>query len=334
MRWSVAEHRAVCAAAACRAQPDRPALGGRSDASGRQPCAGMLAGWQASGVARSRRPAASTAEMRRARRAAPRHGVMQAAPARSHGRAQTMLVTATHNDASESIRIAELGSAANMSKPRTGSGCMAAMAGQGPRACDETLTSLRRTAAHDQDRPDRAATLRELLANRQVGAVDIEAFAANLARMVEEGGKALAAYLKPREEGAGRRPASPTRSPTWSRRSAQVAEYWLSDPQRAVELQSRLGQAYLDLWARAGQAPGRRRRAAGRRARSERQALRRSGMVVEPVLRLPQAGLSAHHAAGPTTWSRTPTASTRTPGRRPSSTSGRSPTRSRRRTSC
>ena len=32
----------------------------------------------------------------------------------------------------------------------------------------------------------------------EVGAVDIEAFAKNLARMVEQGGKALAAYLKPR----------------------------------------------------------------------------------------------------------------------------------------
>ncbi|HLA20689.1 MAG TPA: class I poly(R)-hydroxyalkanoic acid synthase, partial [Pseudolabrys sp.] len=29
----------------------------------------------------------------------------------------------------------------------------------------------------------------------------------------------------------------------------QVAEYWLSDPQRAVELQTSLGRAYLDLWA-------------------------------------------------------------------------------------
>ena len=29
----------------------------------------------------------------------------------------------------------------------------------------------------------------------------------------------------------------------------QVAEYWLSDPQRSVELQTSLGRAYLDLWA-------------------------------------------------------------------------------------
>ncbi|HYW59572.1 MAG TPA: class I poly(R)-hydroxyalkanoic acid synthase, partial [Xanthobacteraceae bacterium] len=31
--------------------------------------------------------------------------------------------------------------------------------------------------------------------------VNIEAFAKNIARMVEQGGRALAAYLKPREEG-------------------------------------------------------------------------------------------------------------------------------------
>ena len=35
----------------------------------------------------------------------------------------------------------------------------------------------------------------------KVGDVDIEAFSRNVARLIEEGGKALAAYLKPREEG-------------------------------------------------------------------------------------------------------------------------------------
>ena len=28
-----------------------------------------------------------------------------------------------------------------------------------------------------------------------------------------------------------------------------VAEYWLSDPQRATEIQTTLGKAYLELWA-------------------------------------------------------------------------------------
>ena len=33
--------------------------------------------------------------------------------------------------------------------------------------------------------------------------VDVEEFARNVARMVEEGGKAMAAYLKPREDPRG-----------------------------------------------------------------------------------------------------------------------------------
>ena len=35
----------------------------------------------------------------------------------------------------------------------------------------------------------------------KVGNVDVEALSHNIARLIEEGGKALAAYLKPREEG-------------------------------------------------------------------------------------------------------------------------------------
>ena len=39
----------------------------------------------------------------------------------------------------------------------------------------------------------------------KIGAVDVETFSRNLARVVEEGGRALAAYLKPREDGRGNR---------------------------------------------------------------------------------------------------------------------------------
>jgi len=79
-------------------------------------------------------------------------------------------------------------------------------------------------------------------------AADIEAFARNLARMVEEGGKALAAYIAPRED--GRIKAEYAEEITDAAKSiGEVAEYWLSDPQRALELQTSLGRAYLDLWA-------------------------------------------------------------------------------------
>src|ERR1700742_2197084 len=82
----------------------------------------------------------------------------------------------------------------------------------------------------------------------RISSVDVEAFSRNLARLVEEGGKALAAYLKPREEGKIK-PELAEDITDVVRTVGQVMEYWLSDPQRAVELQTSLGRAYLDLWA-------------------------------------------------------------------------------------
>jgi poly[(R)-3-hydroxyalkanoate] polymerase subunit PhaC len=84
----------------------------------------------------------------------------------------------------------------------------------------------------------------------KIGTVDVEEFSRNLARLVEEGGRALAAYLKPREEGRARHELAEEMTEV-VKTLGHVAEYWLSDPQRAVEAQTRLGQAYLDLWASA-----------------------------------------------------------------------------------
>jgi polyhydroxyalkanoate synthase len=81
-----------------------------------------------------------------------------------------------------------------------------------------------------------------------VGAVDIEAFAKNAARLVEEGGKALAAYLKPREEGQIKS-EMPEEVTDVVKTFGHVVEYWLSDPQRAFEIQTGLAKDYLDLWA-------------------------------------------------------------------------------------
>ena len=79
------------------------------------------------------------------------------------------------------------------------------------------------------------------------GSPDVEEFARNVARMVEEGGKALAVYLKPREEGPHDEQYAEVTDVV--KTIGQVADYWLRDPQRALELQSSLGKAYLDLWA-------------------------------------------------------------------------------------
>ena len=84
----------------------------------------------------------------------------------------------------------------------------------------------------------------------EVGSLNIEAFANNVARLVEGGGKALAAYMKPREAGAMRGGMSDELTDV-VKTLGEVAEYWLSDPQRAVELQRHLGKAYLELWGSA-----------------------------------------------------------------------------------
>jgi len=82
----------------------------------------------------------------------------------------------------------------------------------------------------------------------KIGSVDVEAFSRNLARLIEESGRALAAYLKPREEGR-KSNALAEEVGEVVKTLGQVAEYWLEDPQRALEAQNRLGKAYLDLWA-------------------------------------------------------------------------------------
>ena len=82
------------------------------------------------------------------------------------------------------------------------------------------------------------------------GAIDLEAFAANLARMMEEGGRAMAAYLRPREEGRIRDDMAEELTEV-AKTIGNVAEYWLADPQRTVEAQSRLIGGYLDLWTTA-----------------------------------------------------------------------------------
>jgi polyhydroxyalkanoate synthase len=82
----------------------------------------------------------------------------------------------------------------------------------------------------------------------KLSSIDYEALGRNLARIIEEGGKALAAYMKPREEGKIKREFADEVADV-VKTIGQVAEYWLADPQRSVELQNSLSRSYLDLWA-------------------------------------------------------------------------------------
>jgi polyhydroxyalkanoate synthase len=74
-----------------------------------------------------------------------------------------------------------------------------------------------------------------------------EAFAMNLAKAMESSGQALAAYLKPREDGEPK-DKPPSELGEVIKTFSTVADYWLSDQTRAAELQMKLGKAYLDLW--------------------------------------------------------------------------------------
>ena len=65
---------------------------------------------------------------------------------------------------------------------------------------------------------------------------DAEAFAMNIARAMESSGQALAAYLKPRETGEVR-DKPPSELTEVIKTFSSVAEYWMSDKDRASDLQ-------------------------------------------------------------------------------------------------
>ena len=77
---------------------------------------------------------------------------------------------------------------------------------------------------------------------------DPEEFARNLARTVEAGGQALAAYLKPREEGKAPADAIAEQASEIMKTVGQISEYWSSDPARMIEAQTRLWGNYLTIW--------------------------------------------------------------------------------------
>jgi polyhydroxyalkanoate synthase len=79
---------------------------------------------------------------------------------------------------------------------------------------------------------------------------DAEAFAMNLARAMECGGKALAAYLKPRESGEVKDKPAEEMTEVIKTLSA-VAEYWLSDNERSSDLRTKIAKGYLDLFGSA-----------------------------------------------------------------------------------
>ena len=79
---------------------------------------------------------------------------------------------------------------------------------------------------------------------------NFETLAHNLSKLVEEGGKALAAYIKPIEKGE-RGPEVADEVAIAVNAIGKVAEYWLADPQRAIHAQSQFTVGMVDLWSKA-----------------------------------------------------------------------------------
>ncbi|WP_421912785.1 class I poly(R)-hydroxyalkanoic acid synthase [Mesorhizobium sp.] len=84
---------------------------------------------------------------------------------------------------------------------------------------------------------------------------DPERFALNMARMIEQAGKAASAWAEPREKGEVRDTvAEPVVDMV--KTFSKLSEYWLADPQRALEAQTRLFSGYMTVWANAIQRTG------------------------------------------------------------------------------
>ena len=82
----------------------------------------------------------------------------------------------------------------------------------------------------------------------QIPFPNIEALSRNIARAIEEGGKLLAAYLKPMETGEAKRAQGDDVAEVVTT-LGRVAEYYASDAQRAFEAQTSLSRQFIDLWA-------------------------------------------------------------------------------------
>ncbi|ODT56449.1 MAG: class I poly(R)-hydroxyalkanoic acid synthase [Methylobacterium sp. SCN 67-24] len=105
--------------------------------------------------------------------------------------------------------------------------------------------------ADDSDKPsgDSPSSIEQYLIK------DPERFALNLARMVEHAGKAASAWVEPREKGEVRDSVAEPMA-DMVKTFSKLTEYWLSDPSRALEAQTRLFSGYLEVWGKAIQRMG------------------------------------------------------------------------------
>jgi polyhydroxyalkanoate synthase len=76
---------------------------------------------------------------------------------------------------------------------------------------------------------------------------DFEALSVNLARATEEGGKALAAWMRPLENG-DTNPDLSGQIADAVKTFGAIADYWLADPKKAMDAQQELTGSLFELW--------------------------------------------------------------------------------------
>lgn len=114
------------------------------------------------------------------------------------------------------------------------------MAGKGKTTAD-TSTQTGQSKGHTDGGSDGATPVEAYVVK------DPEAFARNVARMLEELGKAASAWIEPREKGEVVDTVSEPMA-DMVKTFSKVGEYWLSDPKRAIEAQTSLLTSYFGMW--------------------------------------------------------------------------------------
>ncbi len=96
--------------------------------------------------------------------------------------------------------------------------------------------------------PEAAAAQTPQAAAGASKAPDFDAFAMNLSAMMGEGARAAQAYFEGARQSGVDRSASDTMADA-VRTLGGVADYWLSDPQRALQAQAKITSGFLSLWS-------------------------------------------------------------------------------------
>lgn len=114
----------------------------------------------------------------------------------------------------------------------------------------EALTAaMPKPVAKSHGKPAPAAAVTDAPGGEPIAATipNFERLAQNVSRMMQEGSRVMAAYMKPLESGEAPNNAS-NEIVDAVRSLGKVAEYWLKDPARALEAQAAISTKFIDLW--------------------------------------------------------------------------------------